>query len=87
MDGCDLHHDETQAITRNGRQDDGCQGQTGAVAPRCVREHGSILSLKMAGKRGERGNEWKVRRKKQEGRSKKLEGNNAQKQKQARSAL
>ena len=53
MDGCDLEHDETQAITWNGRQDGGCQGQTGAVAPRCIREHGSILSLMGRGKRAE----------------------------------
>ena len=57
MNGRNLYNDEPQAITRNGRQDDGCQGQTGAVAPRHVREHGSILSLMMAGKRAESGNE------------------------------
>ncbi len=39
VNGCKLHHDEPQTIAGDGRQDDGCQDQTGAVAPGDIREH------------------------------------------------
>jgi hypothetical protein len=53
VEGGRLQNDETQAITWNGRQDGDCQDQTGAVAPRYVREHGSILSLMKRRQRAE----------------------------------
>ena len=44
MNGCELHHDDPQAIAGNGRQDDGCQDQTGAVAPGGIREHLAMIT-------------------------------------------
>jgi hypothetical protein len=39
-----LDHDETQAIARDGGQDDGGQDHAGAVAPGEVREHQAMIT-------------------------------------------
>jgi hypothetical protein len=44
VNGSELHHDETQAVAGNGRQDDDCQGQMGAVAPGDIREHLTMIT-------------------------------------------
>ena len=44
MNGCQLRHDDTQAIAGNGGQDNDCQSQTGAVAPGGFREHQAMIT-------------------------------------------
>jgi hypothetical protein len=50
-----LHHNETETITGDGRQDNDDQRKTGAVAPGSIRKHADIITSELRLVKGQMG--------------------------------